>query len=153
MYKTRFQTCLLFAKLSQRQSSGPAQGVQILRNVVAQPAIFRSRPYLLDRIKFRGVGWKPLDTETSWKTFSQSAYRRTMNAPAIQNPDDSAREMTHNLNGKTLKILMANIAEVHPKKQGQLSSVRRDANRRNYRQPVPSRAIQVCVFPYPIYSS
>ena len=60
-----------------------------------------------------------------------------MNAPAVQNPDDSAREMTHNFNGKLLKIPMANIAGIHPKKQGQSSPVRRDAKHRNYRQPIP----------------
>jgi hypothetical protein len=138
MCKTRFQTCLLFAELSQCQSSEPMQDVQILRDVVAQPAIFRSCPDLLDWIKFRSIGRKPLDTEASRKAFSQSAYCRTMNAPAIQNPDDSAREMTHNFNGKTLKILMANVAEIHPEKQGQSLPVRRDAKHRNHRQPVPS---------------
>ena len=138
MFKTRFQTCLLFAESSQRLSSEQMQDVQILRDIVAQTAIFRSCPDLLDRIKLRSIGRKPLDTEASRKAFTQSAYCRTMNAPAIQNPDYSARKMTHNFDGKTLKILTANVAEIHPEKQGQPSPARRDAKHRNHRQPVPS---------------
>lgn len=120
MFKTRFQTCLLFAESSQRLSGEPMQGVQILRDIVAQPAIFCSCPDLLDRIKFGSIGQKPLDTESPRKAFLQSTYCRTMNAPAIRNPDNSARETTHNFNGKILKILTANIAEIHPPSEAEI---------------------------------
>lgn len=114
------------------------QAAQILWDVVGQPAIFRSRPDLLDRVQLRGIGHKPFDPESPWKAFLQSTRRCTMDAPTIQNPDDSPREVIHNFDGEGLKILMANVAWIHPEKQGQLSPVGRYTQGRNHRQPIPS---------------
>jgi hypothetical protein len=138
MGKTRFQTRLLFAKLLQRPLGRPTQVAQTLRDVVGQPSIFRSRPDLLDRIQLRGIWRKPFDLEAVRKAFLQSACRRTMDTPAIQDPDDAPGEMTHDFDGEDLKILMANIAGIHPKKQPQPSSVGRDTQGRNHRQPIPA---------------
>lgn len=138
MVEERTQQRLLRTAISQRLANGSAQMPDILRNKVGQIDIFGSVPHLFVGIEFRGIGGKPFDENSFLKPLHQLPGSAAMNHPAIPDQDNPFRKMLQQRRDKRHRFLGGNIPVKHLEIKPQASAYRRNGNRRDGREPIPT---------------
>lgn len=138
MVEERTQQRLLRTAISQRLANSSAQMPDILRNKVGQIDMFGPVPHLFVGIKFRGIGGKPFDEHPFLKPLHQLPGRTAMHHPAIPDQDNPFRKVLQQRRDKRDRFLGGNILVKQLEVKSQTSADRRNGDRRDRREPIPT---------------
>ena len=130
----QFLFCLLIQRCFQRRR----QMIDILRDKIGQLAILAIVPDLFDRIQLGSVSRQPFHIHASAEPPLEPPNAAAMNHPTVNDQNYAFRKMNQQLGHKGFEIFSANIGILYGKIQSQLSSIGRDTDRRDHRQPIPT---------------
>ena len=138
MFEERSQQVLLGLTTPQRLTDCPAKMEHIVRDEVGQVHVLGSVPDALHWVKLRSIRWQPFNLKPARESLEQSSNCRSMNLPPVEDQNNSSRQTVQQSLDELFEIIADDVVIKDIKVQTQPSGLRRDANGRNNRKPVPS---------------